>query len=60
MRCQECRRTGFRILYDDPRDPPLDTEHCLCHECYRDALEDEIYGMSMRVEQLKEAWKQGD
>ena len=29
-------------LYHDPRTPPLDTEKCLCKECYIGAIEDEI------------------
>lgn len=39
VECMECGEPATR-LHHDPRDPPLDTEPCICPDCRRTALED--------------------
>ncbi len=39
MECLECGGK-FTKLYDDPRDPPLEVEVCLCKDCYSAALDE--------------------
>jgi len=38
MKCLEC---GYeKGIHDDPRTPPLETEPCLCADCFEMALTD--------------------
>jgi hypothetical protein len=37
-KCQDCEEK--KAKHHDPRDPPLDTEICLCTGCYDNALSD--------------------
>ena len=52
MKCQECD-AKVKSLKDDPRDPPLDSEPCLCNDCYRIAAEDIIEELQNRIAELK-------
>ena len=47
--CQECGVTRRRKLFEDPRDPPIDDEPCLCKDCYLAALDDEIEAARSRI-----------
>lgn len=37
MACLSCNKATAQ--HHDPCDPPLSEKRCLCHECYREALE---------------------
>jgi len=50
MKCQECDEV--RAEYEDPRDPPIEEGVCLCLECYRAALEEELVNLEDAVELL--------
>jgi len=52
MKCQECERIRI-VLREDPRDPPLDTEPCLCNDCYEIAANDVITELEERIAELK-------
>lgn len=54
MRCQECRTTRHKKLYEDPRVPSLDDGEILCLDCLRVALEDLISD----VEDVAEEYRQ--
>jgi hypothetical protein len=38
---------------DDPRDPPLDTDPCLCGDCYRNAVEELVEELEARILELQ-------
>lgn len=42
MKCQECKAKRLPRLHEDPRDPPIDDEPCLCDDCFRMAAEERI------------------
>lgn len=50
--CAECTEKT-RKLYDDPRDPPLEEEACLCLDCLLMALADEIEEKERELEDLR-------
>lgn len=52
--CAECMEKT-RKLYDDPRDPPLEEEACLCLDCLLTALADEIEEKERELEELRKA-----
>jgi hypothetical protein len=52
MKCQECERVRV-VLMDDPRDPPLDTDPCLCGDCYRNAVEELVEELEARILELQ-------
>lgn len=52
--CAECMEKT-RKLYDDPRDPPLEEEACLCLDCLLMALADEIEEKERELEELRKA-----
>lgn len=52
--CAECMEKT-RKLYDDPRDPPLEEEACLCLDCLLTALADEIETKETEVQDLRAA-----
>lgn len=51
--CVECT-AKVRKLYDDPRDPPLDEDPCLCLDCLVVALADEIEEKENELTELKD------
>lgn len=53
MICQECE-DEVEVLREDPRDPPLDTERCLCIDCYQVAVEDVIADAEDIIEELQD------
>lgn len=52
MKCQECCSARHKKLHDDPRDPPLDEEACLCLSCYMTALDDVIAETEQTLSEL--------
>lgn len=63
MRCQDCGKTGFRRLFDDPSDPPLDVYPCLCVDCVMthisDCIEDANSKITMLNDMKREVLKAG-
>ncbi len=52
MKCQECERVRI-VLKEDPRTPPLDTEPCLCTDCYESAADDVVAELEDHIKELK-------
>lgn len=52
MKCMECELENGG-LHNDPRQPPLDTEPCLCFQCLGAATEDRIEELKIEIEGLK-------
>lgn len=53
--CAECMEKA-RKLFDDPRDPPLEEEPCLCLDCLLTALADEIEEKERELKELNEIY----
>ena len=51
-RCAECDEEA-EPLYDDPRDPPMEYEDCLCRDCAIEALEYRIQELEDGLEILR-------
>jgi hypothetical protein len=54
MRCKNCDETGLRRLFDDPNNPPLDENPCLCADCSSNFIEDLISEATDRINELNE------
>jgi hypothetical protein len=52
--CLDCGETTSDTLKEDPREPPLSTEPCLCEDCYYVALVDAIDEGHQRIEELEQ------
>lgn len=52
-RCMECDEAPAE--HDDPRHPVLDTEPCLCQDCFVAAIEDEIANHEDEIRDLERA-----
>ena len=52
MKCEECNSIE-QTLYEDPRNPPLDEEPCLCNDCYINAVNDRIDELESELESLR-------
>lgn len=50
--CQDC---GEKVgkLYNDPGDPPLDTEPCLCASCVETAIDERIEELQGEIDSLE-------
>ena len=55
-RVRECMDCGECVskLYDDPSDPTLDTEPCLCAGCFVGHAEQEIEDAEARISELRD------
>lgn len=55
MKCMECNEA--KAVANDPRNPPLDEDPCLCRDCVVDALDDAIGDLEQEIEDLKKEYK---
>lgn len=46
------------VKHDDPRDPPLDTEPCLCNDCAYAAYDEAEQELQDALDNLKEERRQ--
>lgn len=52
MTCIQCEQVI--ASYEDPRDPPVEEDICLCLSCYVDALDEQICTLEDDLTSLKE------
>lgn len=53
MKCMGYCEDGAEATHEDPKDPPLDTDKCLCRDCYICHLDEALEEAQEELDRLQ-------